>query len=324
MSGCIGIDLGGTKISGVVLDADGSEVRRQRTMSPRGDYRATLEAVAELVAELEYRTGIPANTARVGVGTPGTWQPRLECMKNCNSTWLNGRPLLHDLRDRLGDRVRLANDADCLALSEAVDGAAAGAGSVFAAILGTGVGGGLVVRGGLVQGPNGLAGEWGHTPLPYFRAPVFVREDSAEQACFQLESILSDRRCYCGRVNCIETFLSGPGLAAIHQELWRESMTAEAITEAGTQAASASFDVYVHMLARSLAGVVNLLDPEIIVLGGGVSNAEGLYPRLASLIPTYAFSAAGRADTEVAVTVCPARWGDDSGVRGAARLWAVE
>lgn len=321
---CIGVDLGGTKISGVVLDMAGAELARVRAASPRDDYQATLDAVVAVVADLEARAGLGSGTALVGVGAPGTWQPRLQCMKNCNSTWLNGRPLLHDLLARLGARVRIANDADCLALSEAADGAGTGAASVFGAILGTGVGGALVVGGELLQGPNGLAGEWGHTPLPYLRSRVFSEAAPAEQARFQLESRLDDRLCYCGRFNCIETFLSGPGLAAMHQELWHGSMTAEAITASDSPAALASFEVYQHMLARSLAQVVNLLDPGVIVLGGGVSNANRLPARLAELIPGYAFSAAGHQGSEVQVSVRAARWGDDSGVRGAARLWSGE
>jgi len=327
MSQRIGIDLGGTKISGVVLDGEGQELARLRTASPRDDYAATVAAVADLVDGLETAAGLQPGSATVGVGTPGCWHERLHCMKNCNSTWLNDQPLLPDLQCRLGPRVRIANDADCLALSEAADGAGADARSVFAAILGTGVGGGLVVGGTLVQGPNGLAGEWGHTPLPYFRSPVFGnpcdRADPAEADRFQLECRLEDRHCYCGRRNCIETYLSGPGLAATHQELWQESIAAAAIAGGTAKTAAASFALYQHMLARSLAQVVNLIDPGVIVLGGGVSNATGLCPALTALIPGYAFTSV-RAGSDVAVLVRAARWGDDSGVRGAARLWAVE
>lgn len=328
MSHRIGIDLGGTKISGVVLDPHGGESARARRSTPRSDYPQTLAAIAELVAELERKASLTPGLASVGVATPGSWQPRLEVMKNCNSTWLNDMPLLPDLRRLLGERVRVANDADCLASSEAADGAGADAAGVFAVILGTGVGGGLVLNGHLVQGPNGLAGEWGHTPLPYFRQQVFADafdrtfpgRGPAEEGRFQLESRLEDRRCYCGRRNCIETFLSGPGLAATHAELWREPLTTEAIAGAGDERAAGTFDLYQHMLARSLAQVVNLLDPGVIVMGGGVSNVAGLYPVQQSLIPVYAFSSAD----DVRVTVRPARWGDDSGVRGAARLWEYQ
>ncbi len=321
MSARIGIDLGGTKISGIVLGADGAIRARQRRPSPRDDYRATLAAVADLVTELETAAGLEPGAAGVGIGTPGTWQPRLERMKNCNSTWLNGRPLLHDLVAALGARVRVANDADCFAVSEAADGAGTGAATVFGVVLGTGVGGGVVVNGALLGGRNGLAGEWGHTPLPYFRCRAFVGERLAAGAASdldRLESALQDRLCYCGRVNCIETFLSGPGLAGTHLELWGESLSAEAIAGGHDARAVQTLALYQHMLARSLAQVVNVLDPEVIVLGGGVSNVSGLYSMQERLVPAYAFSS--EAD-DVRVAVRRARWGDDSGVRGAARLW---
>ncbi len=324
----IGVDLGGTKISGVVLGPEGDEVARDRVPTPRGNYSATLDALVRLVADLEVSAALAPGVAPVGVGTPGSWQPRLERMKNCNSTWLNGRPLLHDLRRRLGERVRIANDADCLALSEAVDGAGEDAATVFGVILGTGVGGALVVGGRLLAGPNGLAGEWGHVPLPYFRQSAFPVVDAADQGRFQLESRLEDRRCYCGRMNCIETFLSGPGLAAMHRELWGEMSSAEAIAREVAGSARRTFELYQHMLARSLAQVVNLLDPGVIVVGGGVSNATGLYPVLEALIPGFVFTSvpapAGATADDVRVTVRPARWGDDSGVRGAARLWTSQ
>lgn len=321
----IGIDLGGTKISGVVLAGDGAEAARARVATPRDDYPATVAAIAALVAELESAAGLTTRGASVGVGTPGSWQPRLERMKNCNSTWLNGRPLLHDLRATLGDRVRIANDADCLALSEAADGAGAGSASVFGVILGTGVGGALVVDGTLVCGGNGLSGEWGHTPLPYFRQQPFVTLDPADRGRFQLECGLADRPCYCGRMNCIETFLSGPGLAATAAALWGCGRSAAELAEATDAEAELAWDLYQHMLARSLAQVVNLIDPGVVVIGGGVSNANRLYGALEMLIPRYAFSTiagvAGAEPDDVRVPVRPARWGDDSGVRGAARLW---
>jgi fructokinase len=314
----IGIDLGGTKTSGVVLDDGGTELVRRRVPTPRGDYVGTLEMLASLVGELEAQVGAAPGEAPVGVGAPGTWQPRQERMKNCNSTWLNDRPLLHDLRLRLGDRVRLANDADCLALSEAVDGAGAGFETVFAVILGTGVGGGVVAHGRLLQGPNGLAGEWGHTPLPYFRQHVRRTDDPAEAARFRLESGLADRQCYCGRINCIETFLSGPGLAETHAALGYGVADAEDIAGRRSTGAEASWGLYLHMLARSLAQVVNVLDPAVIVIGGGVSQAPSLCRELAGRLPASAFSSVDGRD--VRVEVRSARWGDDSGVRGAARL----
>ncbi|MFU8814595.1 MAG: ROK family protein [Pseudomonadales bacterium] len=306
MTARIGIDLGGTKISGVVLLADGASAAKRRTATPQDDYPATVAAVVDLVAALEAEAGLPAGTVSVGVGAPGTWQPGRARMKNCNSTWLNDRPLLADLEAALGPRVRIANDADCFALSEAADGAAAGAAAVFGVILGTGVGGGLVLDGTLVQGANGLVGEWGHMPLPYFRQRVFVIDPEPDDARrFQLESMMKDRGCYCGRMNCVETFLSGPGLQTTRGELQGEAS-----------------DVYRHMLARSLAQLVNLIDPAVIVLGGGVSNAAELCGRQQALIPRYAFSSRGGAEA-VGVHVQRARWGDDSGVRGAARLWAI-
>lgn len=321
----IGIDLGGTKISGVVLDEAGRELTRSRVQSPRNDYRGTLTAVARLVAELESAAGLKAGAATVGIGTPGTWQARLGRMKNCNSTWLNDQPLLPDLEALLGARVRVANDADCLALSEALDGAGAGAETVFGVILGTGVGGALVVAERLLQGPNGLSGEWGHLPLPYYRQHVFAGDSAAEAGRFQLELRLQDRPCYCGRLNCIEAFLSGPGLVATHTELWDHPATAEQIAAGDDEQRDATWQVYQHMLARSLAQVVNLFDPGVIVLGGGVSNAERLYPALESMIPAFAFTSVRDTDgapvEDVKVSVRAARWGDDSGVRGAARLW---
>jgi fructokinase len=330
MTARIGIDLGGTKISGVVLGADGVVLARLRLRTPRNDYVATLAAISEAVAALERDAGLVPAGAPVGIGTPGAWHPRLGGMKNCNSTWLNGRPLLTDLERHLGARVRLANDADCLALSEAADGAAAGASSVFGVILGTGVGGGLVVNDRLVAGPNGLTGEWGHQPLPYFRARVFVRDgDPAEQRRFQLESGLDDRCCYCGRRNCIETFLSGQGLQMTHLALWGEQRSSEDVASGEDVHALSTMAVYRHMLARSLAQVVNVVDPAVVVLGGGLSNVAGLAEDLAAAIPAFAFwsppddGPAEAAGGGIEVAVRRARWGDDSGVRGAARLWST-
>jgi fructokinase len=318
----IGIDLGGTKIAGIVFTPQHPEgFGKQRVPSPRHDYPATVAAVVDLVTRLEQLAGANPGSARVGIGTPGSLQPAVGRMKNCNSTWLNGQPLLADLEAALGPRVRIANDADCFALSEAIDGAATGAASAFGVILGTGVGGGLVLRGQLVQGDNGLTGEWGHVPLPYLRQRAFSAEPArADAERGLLESRLADRQCYCGRLNCIETFLCGPGLEATHAELWSARAAASAIARGDDPHAAQTFDLYRHMLARSLAQVVNLLDPAVIVLGGGLSNVEGLDVAQEALIPAYAFASPG-ASGEVRVAVRRARWGDDSGVRGAARLW---
>lgn len=228
-------------------------------------------------------------------------------MKNCNSTWLNGRPLLSDLTRRLGDRVRVANDADCFALSESVDGAASGARTSFGVILGTGVGGGIVANGRLVQGPNGITGEWGHTPLPYLRSDVD-----------ELEHRLEDRRCYCGRMNCVETFLSGPALAATHGALWGEARAPREIATAADSNSKRTLELYCRQLARSLAQIVNVIDPDVVVLGGGVSEIDAIYRRVPELWRGYVFS-----DT-VNTRLLPATHGASSGVRGAAWLWPAD
>ena len=266
----IGIDLGGTKIEALALDEAGREVFRRRIASPRGDYAATLAAIAGLVRE--------AGEGTVGVGIPGALSRATGLVKNANSTWLIGKPLKHDLEKAIGREVRLANDANCFALSEAVDGAGAGAEVVFGVILGTGVGGGIVVRGHVLTGPNAIAGEWGHNPLPLPQA-----------------GDLPLRPCYCGRAGCIETYLSGPALERDGGE--------------------AALDTYEERLARALAGVINLLDPDVIVLGGGVSKVARLYANVPKRWQRFVFS--DRVDTRLA----PPRHGDASGVRGAAWLW---
>ncbi len=295
----IGIDLGGTKIEGVVLAPDGAETGRRRVPTPRGDYRATIDAIAALVRELEAAAGAPC---QVGVGMPGAVSPATGLVKNANSTWLIGRPLDRDLADRLARPVRVANDANCFALSEATDGAGAGAEVVFGVILGTGTGGGVVVGGRVVTGANAIAGEWGHNPLPWPEG---------------------DERpgppCYCGRRGCIETFLSGPGLARDHQAVTGEPLDGPQIVAraaAGDGAASATLDRYVDRLARALASVINVLDPDVIVLGGGLSRIDSLYARVPARWGRWVFS--DRVDTRLV----PPRFGDASGVRGAAWLWA--
>jgi fructokinase len=294
----IGIDLGGTKIEGVALDDSGHELARRRVATPRGDYAGTIEALAGLVAFLESQIGLPGT---VGIGMPGAISPATGRIKNANSIWLNGQPLDRDLAARLGREVRLANDANCFALSEAVDGAAAGARVVFGVILGTGVGGGVVVDGRELTGPNGIAGEWGHNALPW------PRDDERPGPT-----------CYCGRRGCIEAFLSGPGLAADHAAHNPGSTaTAQEIAADPGPEARASLERYEDRLARALASVVNLLDPDAIVLGGGLSQLERLYENVPRLWSQYIFS--DRVDTRL----LPPRFGDASGVRGAAWLWPL-
>jgi fructokinase len=294
MSGSrIGVDLGGTKIEAALLDADGRLAVRRRIATPQGDYDATLQTVADLIREL-----VPHRPdAAVGICTPGSLSPASGLLRNSNSECLNGRPLLDDLHAHLGRPVRIANDADCLALSEASDGAAAGARSVFGVIIGTGTGGGIVVDGKLLSGPNAIAGEWGHNPLPWPR-----------------EGELPGPRCYCGKRGCIETFLSGPGLARDHGG----GIDTRAIVEAarsGDPRAQASMARYYDRFARALAGVINILDPDVVVLGGGMGQIDALYREVPRRLPDYVFS-----DTLRTRLLAP-RYGDSSGVRGAAWLW---
>ena len=293
----IGIDLGGTKIEAIALDGDGCERFRQRVATPRGDYGATVEAVASLVAHAEAVVG----RSTVGVGMPGVVSPATGLVKNANSTWLNGRPLSEDLAARLDRPVRLANDANCFALSEATDGAAAGLPVVFGVILGTGVGGGLIVNGRVVTGANAIAGEWGHNPMPWPEAGEWPGPP-----------------CYCGRTGCIETFLSGPGLARDFKDRTAREVDAAGLAaeaQAGNADALESMSRYEHRLARGLASIINVFDPDAIVLGGGVSNIDRLYERVPRVWAKFVFS-----DT-VVTRLVRAVHGDSSGVRGAAWLW---
>jgi fructokinase len=295
----IGIDLGGTKIEGIAIADDGAERLRRRIAAPRGDYAKTLEAMAGLVREIDAELGVQGT---VGVGIPGTVSPATGLIKNANSTWLIGRPLAEDFPRLLGRPVRFANDANCFALSEATDGAAAGAGLVFGVIVGTGTGGGVVVDGRVLTGANAIAGEWGHNPLP---AP---RDDESPGP-----------PCYCGRRGCIETFLSGPALARQYEESGGPPVTAEEVAAraaAGEARALALLARYEERMARALASVMNLLDPDVIVLGGGLSNIDRLYERVPQLWSGHVFS------DRVATRLVRARHGDSSGVRGAAWLWA--
>jgi fructokinase len=294
----IGVDLGGTKIEAVALAPDGTERFRRRVATPRGDYEATLRAVAALVAEAEAETG---EAGTVGVGIPGIPSPATGLVKNANSTCLIGRPLDRDLEALLRRPVRLENDANCFALSEARDGAGAGHDVVFGVILGTGVGGGVVVRGQVLRGRNGIAGEWGHNPLPWPR-----------------DEERPGPRCYCGKRGCIETFLSGPAISRDHADATGASLDVAAIAARaadGDGAARATLDRHAERAARSLATVLDVLDPDVVVLGGGVSNLEGLPAAVARRLGSWVFS--DRVDTPVV----RARHGDASGVRGAAWLW---
>jgi fructokinase len=298
----LGIDLGGTKVEARLFGPDGGEHWRHRVPTPAGDYTATVRLLAQLTAQAREAAGGAALT--VGVGTPGT-QAFNGRMKNCNSTCLNGQPLQADLQAAIGQAVRLANDANCLALSEATDGAGAGAHVVFAAILGTGTGAGIAVQGRVLTGPNGLAGEWGHNPLPFGEAG----EDPAW-------------RCYCGRTGCAESLLSGPGLAREHAQLHGGALDALAIARhatAGDADCAATLRRHTRRLARALAGVINLLDPDVIVLGGGLSALQPLYTDVPRLWSQWVFAAGSGEPLLTALK--PALHGDASGVRGAAWLW---
>ena len=314
----IGIDLGGTKIEGIALDGS-VEVARLRVDTPRDDYLATIEAIALAVETLERRVGARGSSPEsrtpippVGVGIPGTLSPATGLVKNANSLWLIGRPLLADLERRMGRGVRIANDANCFAVSEAADGAAAGAEVVFGAIVGTGTGAGIVVRGGVVTGPNGIAGEWGHNPLPW------PADDERPGPV-----------CYCGQYGCIETFLSGPGMRADYERrtgVRRSPAEIVASASAGEHAAHDALTWYEQRMARALASVINILDPDVIVLGGGMSNIASLYENVPRLWTPYIFAAGSspgsRAPSpEPRTRLVRARHGDASGVRGAAWLW---
>ena len=293
----IGVDFGGTKIEAAALDDSGAVIARRRVPNP-GGYDAAISAVVGLVEAIEAEAG---SVARLGVGVPGSVSPKTGMMRNANSQWLNGRAFGPDLEAALGKPVRLTNDANCLALSEAVDGGAAGAPTAFAAILGTGCGGGVVVNGKILEGANGIGGEWGHNPLPW---------PSVEE--------ISAPNCWCGRQGCMETWVSGSGFEAEFARVTGEARKAPAIVaaaHAGEPAAVAALDRYVDRLARGLAAVCNLIDPDVIVLGGGMSNLTELYQRLPAAVAHYIFSDVF--ETRIAQAV----HGDSSGVRGAAWLW---
>ena len=294
----LGIDLGGTKIAGTVLGRDGATLAEARIPAPRGDYQATLEALAALVGRLEAEAGADCS---VGIGMPGSLSPATGRVRNANSTWLNGHPFGIDLARRLDRPVRIENDANCLAVSEAIDGAGAGARVVWAIILGTGVGSGIAIDGQVLTGRNGIAGEWGHGPLAAPRADELPGPD-----------------CYCGRRGCVETWLSGPGLAADHAGRHGAGLAAEAVVaaaRAGDPGARESLARHLDRLGRAAAQVVNLLDPDVIVIGGGLSRIPELIAGLPGAIAPHVFSDAF--DTPVRASL----HGDASGVRGAAWLW---
>ena len=294
----IGVDLGGTKIEAIVLDPQGNELLRQRVATPTGNYSATLEQICKLIKDCEQQV---SQSCSVGICIPGTLSPDTGRVKNANSTCLIGHPLDQDLQQQLQRPIKIANDADCFTISEATDGAGAGSGTVFGVILGTGVGGGIYANGQLLNGPNRIAGEWGHNPLPW--------RDSND---------LPPQPCYCGKSGCIETYLSGPGLC--NQYRLHDGGTVADVNELlqrsaqGDPAALRSFEDYCRQLAKSLALVINILDPDTIVLGGGLSNIQSLYQKIPAIWSDYVFS------DQVNTQLKPALHGDSSGVRGAAWL----
>ena len=294
----IGIDLGGTKIEAIALNESGVELQRKRIATPQGDYPATLNAIAQLIADIETSTG---QKGSIGLGTPGALSPATRLMRNSNSVCLNGMPLKNDLENLLQRPLRLANDANCFALSEATDGAAKGASVVFGVIVGTGTGAGVVVNRQVLTGPNAIAGEWGHNPLPWPRDDERPGTD-----------------CYCGKQGCIETFLSGPGL---ERDFWlatgEKINAAEIVLRANNSESQAEqcLQRYENRMARSLAHIINVLDPHVIVLGGGMSNVQRLYKNVPAIWGQHVFS------DRVLTQLLPPKFGDTSGVRGAAWLW---
>jgi fructokinase len=297
----IGIDLGGTKIEALAISGNGTELVRYRIDTPRDDYAGTVSAMAGLVRRIETETG---SAGSVGAGIPGTISEKTGVVKNANSVWLNGQPLQVDLSAALGREVRVANDANCLAVSEATDGAAAGARVVFGVILGTGCGGGLAVNAQMHAGPNGIAGEWGHNPLPWVRAEE-----------------LPGPLCYCGKRGCMEMWVSGTGFARDYEVVTKQALTARAIMaafDAGEQQAREAVDRYEDRLARGLATLINAVDPDVIVFGGGMSKVDRLYGELPARIAPYIFGG------EFETRLLPAQFGDSSGVRGAAWLWPAK
>lgn len=297
----IGVDLGGTKIEAIALSELGEELYRERVMTPQNDYPGTLRAIEQLVSKMETVVGVGSS---IGIGIPGTLSSVTNKVKNANSVWLNNTTIHEDLRRILGKPVRVANDANCLAVSEAVDGVGAGFKVVFAVIIGTGCGGGIAIDGKVHIGTNGVSGEWGHNPLPW---------PSDEDIVYQKMV-----PCYCGRIGCVETFLSGPGFKRdyeLHTGQVFETYQIVELAEKGESDAEQCLMRYEQRLAKALAGLVNTLDPDIIVLGGGMSNIERLYTNVIPIMPSWVFG------KECATPVRQANYGDSSGVRGAAWLW---
>lgn len=329
----IGIDLGGTKSEIICLDPSGKELYRQRVPTPRGDYLTTVKSLVGLVAQAEDTLG---KTGSVGVGIPGTVSSVTGLVKNSNSTWINGKPLDKDLSAALGREIKMQNDANCFAVSEATDGAAAGAKTVFGVIIGTGCGGGVVANGQIVQGLNGIGGEWGHNPLPYPKPFVSSAADLVEvfekapDVTEAIDSYFTDELrlaeypgplCYCGKRSCQETWISGTGFKNDYLRVTRTEMSTHDIIKAageGEPKAVAALERYTDRLARALSVVINVLDPDVIVLGGGMSNVASLYTEIPRIWDKYIFS-----DT-VHTKLVPPRHGDSSGVRGAAWLWPKE
>jgi fructokinase len=299
----IGIDLGGTKIEGIALTDAGDELFRRRVTTPQGDYRATLQSIVELIKQIESSLG---EKGSIGIGTPGALSPATGLLRNSNSVCMNGKPVLTDLQDMLQREIRVANDANCFALSEATDGAAKDASVVFGVIVGTGTGAGVVIDKKVLVGPNAIAGEWGHNPLPWSR-----------------QAELPGPECYCGKMGCIETWLSGPGMVRDHELHYHirsgkdtiDSKTLDRDARSGDEAAIATLQRYENRMARSLAHVMNILDPDVIVLGGGMGNIKRLYKNVPLLWGDYVFS-----DVVNTRLLAPLH-GDSSGVRGAAWLW---
>ncbi len=294
----IGIDLGGTKIEGIALDENGDVIIRQRIATPVRNYKSTLESIVNLVLMLENKSG---GKATIGIGTPGSISPKSRLLRNSNSICMNGQPVKEDLENLLGRDIRMSNDANCFALSEATDGAAKGARVVFGVIVGTGTGSGIVVNGQVLTGPNAIAGEWGHNPLPWPENNEHPGSD-----------------CFCGKKGCIETYLSGPGLVDDYKRLTKRQKSSKEIVllaESNDEQAKKCMADYENRMARALASVVNMLDPDIIVLGGGMSNIKRLYTNVPGIWGQYIFS------DVVKTRLVPPAFGDSSGVRGAAWLW---